>query len=58
MICKALLCINNWQYTVCDHDLFVDVQASTYSDTLACLMITYPSTHGVFDEGIRYEFMC
>ncbi|XP_029639891.2 glycine dehydrogenase (decarboxylating), mitochondrial [Octopus sinensis] len=24
-----------------------------YKDTLACLMVTYPSTHGVFDEDIR-----
>jgi glycine dehydrogenase len=24
-----------------------------YSDRLACLMVTYPSTHGVFEEAIR-----
>ncbi|KAL5016215.1 hypothetical protein ScPMuIL_005804 [Solemya velum] len=24
-----------------------------YTDTLACLMITYPSTHGVFENNIR-----
>eukprot|EP00106_Octopus_bimaculoides_P018390 XP_014785832.1 PREDICTED: glycine dehydrogenase (decarboxylating), mitochondrial-like [Octopus bimaculoides] len=24
-----------------------------HKDTLACLMVTYPSTHGVFDEDIR-----
>ncbi|HEY8508824.1 MAG TPA: aminomethyl-transferring glycine dehydrogenase, partial [Steroidobacteraceae bacterium] len=29
------------------------VQASKYKDTLAALMITYPSTHGIFEEGIR-----
>jgi glycine dehydrogenase len=22
-------------------------------DTLSCLMVTYPSTHGVYEEGIR-----
>ncbi|KAJ8306015.1 hypothetical protein KUTeg_016560 [Tegillarca granosa] len=27
--------------------------AEKYSDTLACLMVTYPSTNGVFDNGIR-----
>ena len=24
-----------------------------YKDTLACIMITYPSTYGIFDEGIK-----
>lgn len=28
-------------------------QASTHSDRLAALMITYPSTHGVYEEGIK-----
>ena len=27
-------------------------QAEQYKDTLSCLMITYPSTHGAFEEGI------
>ena len=27
-------------------------KAETYKDTLGALMITYPSTHGVFEEGI------
>ena len=33
----------------------VDLQAKAeqYSDRLACMMITYPSTHGVFEERIR-----
>ena len=36
----------------------VDVQdlrakAAQHADSLAALMITYPSTHGVFEEGIR-----
>ncbi|MCP1660645.1 aminomethyl-transferring glycine dehydrogenase [Neisseria perflava] len=28
-------------------------KAEQYKDTLAALMITYPSTHGVYEEGIR-----
>ncbi|HEX5027049.1 MAG TPA: aminomethyl-transferring glycine dehydrogenase [Agriterribacter sp.] len=28
-------------------------KAELYKDTLAALMVTYPSTHGVFEEGIR-----
>ncbi len=28
-------------------------KAEQYRDTLACLMITYPSTHGVFETGVR-----
>src|SRR5690606_1927334 len=27
-------------------------KASQYKDKLACLMVTYPSTHGVFEESI------
>ena len=32
-----------------------DLKAKTQavSDQLACLMVTYPSTHGVYEEGIR-----
>lgn len=28
-------------------------KAEQYKETLACLMVTYPSTHGVFEEGIK-----
>lgn len=28
-------------------------KAEMYKDTLACLMVTYPSTHGVFEESIK-----
>ncbi|XP_074643600.1 glycine dehydrogenase (decarboxylating), mitochondrial-like [Tubulanus polymorphus] len=28
-------------------------QAEKFKDTLACIMITYPSTNGVFDEEVR-----
>jgi glycine dehydrogenase len=44
--------------TACDKDGNVDVadlaaNAEKYSDRLAALMVTYPSTHGVFEESIR-----
>jgi glycine dehydrogenase len=43
---------------VCDTQGNIDTQdleakAAQYHDTLACLMVTYPSTHGVFEESIR-----
>ena len=43
--------------TGCDRDGNVDLddlrtKATLYSDRLAALMVTYPSTHGVFEEGI------
>ena len=28
-------------------------QATTYKDDLAATMITYPSTNGIFEEGIK-----
>ncbi|MFZ1748477.1 MAG: aminomethyl-transferring glycine dehydrogenase [Nitrospirales bacterium] len=42
----------------CDIHGNIDIQdleakAAQYHDTLSCLMVTYPSTHGVFEEGIR-----
>jgi glycine dehydrogenase len=41
----------------CDKDGNIDIadlktKAEKYRDTLAALMVTYPSTHGVFEEGI------
>ena len=41
----------------CDRDGSIDMldltaKVNTYRDQLAALMITYPSTHGVFDENI------
>ena len=44
--------------TGCDRDGNVDLadlraKAAQHSDRLAALMVTYPSTHGVFEEGIR-----
>lgn len=42
----------------CDAQGNVDIEdlrrkASEHADQLACLMITYPSTHGVYEEGVR-----
>jgi glycine dehydrogenase len=31
----------------------LEEKASAHSVTLACAMVTYPSTHGVFEEGIK-----
>lgn len=44
--------------TACDSRGNVDIEdlrakATEHRDHLAALMITYPSTHGVFEEGIR-----
>ena len=42
----------------CDKDGNIDIadlqsKSTEYAKDLACLMVTYPSTHGVFEEGIR-----
>ena len=42
----------------CDDDGNIDQQdlaarAAEHADRLAALMVTYPSTHGVFETGIR-----
>jgi len=44
--------------TACDDNGNVDLadlkaKAEQYSKDLACVMVTYPSTHGVFEEGIK-----
>lgn len=44
--------------TQCDEDGNVDLsdlktKAEHYRDRLSCLMITYPSTHGVYEPGVR-----
>ena len=44
--------------TACDSKGNVDLddlrkKAQQYGDTLAALMVTYPSTHGVFEEEVR-----
>jgi glycine dehydrogenase len=42
----------------CDDDGNIDIEdlrakAEQHSDALAALMITYPSTHGVYEEGVK-----
>lgn len=42
----------------CDEDGNIDIgdlknKAEQYTSALAALMVTYPSTHGIFEEGIR-----
>lgn len=44
--------------TKCDESGNIDLddlreKAEQYSETLSCLMVTYPSTHGVFEEAIQ-----
>ena len=43
----------------CDDDGNIDTadlekKATQYKDDLAALMITYPSTHGVYEEGVKH----
>ena len=54
---SAQMCGMTVVVTRCDKDGNVDVddiraQAEKHSDRLAALMITYPSTHGVFEEDV------
>ncbi|CAG0950862.1 MAG: aminomethyl-transferring glycine dehydrogenase [Bacteroidetes bacterium] len=42
----------------CDDKGNIDIsdlktKADQYKDNLSCLMVTYPSTHGVYEEGIK-----
>jgi len=44
--------------TKCDESGNIDIedlekQADIHAENLACLMVTYPSTHGVFEESIK-----
>ncbi len=44
--------------TACDKNGNVDIadleeKAKEHADNLACLMMTYPSTHGVYEEGAK-----
>ncbi|MCL4123481.1 UNVERIFIED_CONTAM: hypothetical protein GTU68_024456 [Idotea baltica] len=44
--------------TACDENGNIDIEdlkakVTEHSENLACLMVTYPSTHGVFEEGIK-----
>ena len=35
------------------HIFLMKLQVEKFKETLACLMVTYPSTNGVFDKTIR-----
>ncbi|HEX7325364.1 MAG TPA: aminomethyl-transferring glycine dehydrogenase [Rhodanobacteraceae bacterium] len=55
---SAHMCGMEVVVTKCDANGNVDVddiraQAEKYSDRLAAIMLTYPSTHGVFEEEIK-----
>lgn len=55
---SAQMCAMQVVVVDCDESGNVDVadlkaKAEAHRDDLACLMITYPSTHGVFEEAIR-----
>ncbi len=54
---SAVMCGMKVVPVKCDKDGNIDIpdlteKAEKYRDTLAALMVTYPSTHGVFEEGI------
>ncbi|MFA7322500.1 MAG: aminomethyl-transferring glycine dehydrogenase, partial [Dokdonella sp.] len=54
----AIMCGLTVVVVDCDDNGNVDVadlrtKAAEHADRLACLMITYPSTHGVFEEAIK-----
>ena len=54
---SAQLCGMRVVVTSCDRDGNVDIddiraKAEQYSDRLAAIMLTYPSTHGVFEEDV------
>lgn len=55
---SAVMCGMKVVVVDCDKDGNVDVddlmaKASKHKDVLAALMVTYPSTHGVFEESIQ-----
>ncbi len=55
---SAVMCGMEVIVVGCDEKGNVDmddlkIKADQYKDTLSCLMITYPSTHGVFEASIK-----
>lgn len=55
---SAVMCGMQIVVVKCDEKGNVDIadlkaKAELHKDKLSCLMITYPSTHGVYEEGIR-----
>jgi glycine dehydrogenase len=54
---SAAMCGMHIEVVKCDRDGNIDIddlreKARQQSDNLSCLMVTYPSTHGVYEEGI------
>ena len=55
---SAQMCAMTVVVVACDHKGNVDLEdlankAEQHKDNLAAVMVTYPSTHGVFESGIR-----
>lgn len=55
---SAVMCGMKVVAVNCDREGNIDIadltaKADQYKENLAALMVTYPSTHGVFEEGIR-----
>ena len=55
---SAAMCGMNIVVVKCDKNGNIDVddlreKAEAHKSDLSCLMVTYPSTHGVYEEGIR-----
>jgi glycine dehydrogenase len=55
---SAAMCGMNIVVVKCDSKGNIDVEdlrekAELHRDVLSCLMVTYPSTHGVYEESIR-----
>jgi len=55
---SAVMAGTNVVIVKCDEEGNIDIvdlkeKAEKYKDSLAALMVTYPSTHGVFEEGIK-----
>jgi len=55
---SAAMCGMNIVVVKCDKNGNIDIddlreKAIQHKDDLSCLMVTYPSTHGVYEEGIK-----
>jgi len=55
---SAAMCGMNIVVVKCDKNGNIDIddlreKAVLHKDDLSCLMVTYPSTHGVYEEGIK-----
>jgi glycine dehydrogenase len=46
---KIVACLENGDIDAAD----LKKKAELYKDKLSCLMITYPSTHGVYEENVK-----